>query len=252
MLCFPGYSPFHACTWQLCSPFVSVLGLNSVSICCTAGSQQTRWQLGIATPRRIGKRQVPQSHRPVGSVFCAHPLASVAWKLRRITVMPWALVKYFFFFLSLANGCTLQSTYTKRLSMWKCEGQRISDGWASKMHFHFRKQTCLFPVRSVDRNRLPCRHLGFNPCEACSSWWLPCHTQQPYTSSGWLFLSVHRGTDCACSPCLNCSFSAPQKRNRKSIGSSWLSDMAKVRYFLSHTHKPNVDRDGGRGAEKEY
>lgn len=30
-----------------------------------------------------------------------------------------------------------------------------------------------------------------------------CHRQQPSASSGWLLRSVHPGTDCACSPCLD-------------------------------------------------
>lgn len=155
-----------------------------------------------------------------------------------------------FFFPEPGKPVHFAVNLRKRLSMWKCEGQRICDGESSKMHFHFRKHTCLFPARGVDRNRLPCRHFGFNPCEAFSSCWLPCHRQQPYTSLGWLLLSGHYGTDCTCSLCLNSSFSAPQRRNRKSMGSSWWSDMAKMRYFLSHSHKPNVDRDGWVGGRK--
>lgn len=152
-------------------------------------------------------------------MFCANPLASVAWKLRRITVTPWALVKYFIF-PEPGKRVHFAANLQKRRSTWKCEGQRTSDGSSSKMHLHFRTHTCLFPARGVDRNRLPCRHFGFHPCEAFPSWWLPCHRQQPCTSSGWLLTSVHRGTDCACTPCLNWSFSVPQKRNRKSIGRS--------------------------------
>lgn len=177
----------------LCLHFALVCDsqLNHVSIQPAPSKPEDSWESHHREGWKRGRH--PRSHRPIGSVFCASPLASITWKLGRITVTPWALVKSPFPPPEPGKRVHFAVNLQKRLSTWKCEGQRTSDGSPSKMHSHFRKHPCLFPGRGADRNRLPCRHLRFiNPCEAFPSRWLPAtDTALPTFGAAVISLSGH-------------------------------------------------------------